>query len=263
MEEIATNVNVEIVRGCLNTDCLSWNTTCRHFGPIKKMPLLTLERILGALSKYDISNIALYGRGDALEHDNINQCFALVKTILPEATTFLNVDGHSMKLHEVPPCDYLNICHKEEITHPPFPSLAHIPKITHSFLVHKITHQLLDEVDKYIEETINLNGRNLYAIGSLWNIEFGIMPPVGTFTPLESETGIEIMVPQNPQKYPRRKVYIDIDGIVRKCLFSERQYKNINALLSVEGNNCNCEGCGMDVYTYKINPKGGDDLGKV
>jgi hypothetical protein len=263
MERIATNVNIEIVKGCANTDCLSWNTTCQHFGPIKRMPIYVLEVILRELSKYDISNIALYGRGDALEHNDINQCFALVKSILPAVTTFLNVDGHSMKKHEIPLCDYLNVCHKEEITHPPFSSISHIPKVTHSFLVRKITHKLLDEIDEYIGETIQLNNKNLYAIGSLWNIEFGIMPPIGTFTPLESEDGIEITIPQNPLKYPRRKVYIDINGIVRKCLFSDKKYKDINALLSIDGNNCNCEGCGMDVFTYKINLKGGDGIEKI
>lgn len=251
-----TNVNIEIVRGCKNNKCISWNKTCKHFGELKQMPLGTLESILYELGKYSITNIALYGLGDSLEHNNLNNCFSLVKKILPNVTTFLNVDGHSMLKHEIPYVDYLNICHKGKITYPPFRPIKHIPKVTHSFLVKKITYKLLDKIDKYINETIDLNSNKLYAIGTLWNIEFGIMPSKGTFKPIETEKGIDIEIPKVPTKYPRRKIYIDVDGIVRKCLFSEIIYPKIDSLLSVEGNNCNCNGCGMDVYTYKINLNG-------
>lgn len=257
---IDTNVNIEVVRGCKNVDCRSWQTTCNHNGPLKEMSLKELKDILIELSKHEITNIGLYGRGESLYHSKLQDCFDLVKEIIPSTTTILNIDGNMInKGIPLPKIDYLIILHKEKITHPVSSDIDHIGKIRHSFLVSKITLKLLDEIDEYIDKTINLNVNTEYVIGTLWDIEFGSPPKIGTFKPLEVEDGIDLYIPKDISRYPRRKIYIDIDGVVRKCLFSYVKYSTISDLLSIPGNNCNCEGCGMDVFSYKLNLKEGGE----
>lgn len=251
INRIPINVNLEILKGCRNYDCPCWNTTCSQSGNIVEMHHGLIEDTLEELSQIGIDNIALYGLGESLFHSDLAKVVETTKHILPNVPIHLNTDSHMMSMDvQIPPIDYFNICHKDGIHYSPFLNYSNAKKITHIFIVRTITWSLLENIDRYIGDTISLHPYQHYMIGSIWDCEFGSTPQIGTFKPLPVEDGIPV---QNsfPQKPVKRKLYIDVNGIVRKCMFSTTIYDSASKLIS-NYDRSECESCGMGAYKYII-----------
>lgn len=258
------NVNLEVLKGCKNTRCISWGKTCKQDGTLEEMTDTVLDRVLGELAEFPVTNIALYGLGESLYHSNLGDCIQKVRAVLPAVRLHLNTDAHMMIAGvRVPSVDYFNICHKKDILFPPFVNYEAANKVTHIFIVESITMALLRQIDEYIDQTIALHPQQHYMIGSLWDCDFGTSPTKGKIQPLAVEDGVPF-VPSTPEKacYKKRKVYISADGVVKKCLFSQTVYADIRSLLT-NYDRSECETCGMGAWKYLIDLKKGGDENEV
>lgn len=244
------NVNLEIIRGCENRECMCWNTTCIHDEPMAEMPMHILEQTLRELECIGIDNIALYGRGESLFHVKLNFVVEMARKYLG-VPIHLNTDAHMMvKGIDIPPVDFFNICHKGDILMSPFSNFSAPKKVTHIFITRKITNSLLSTIDEYIDRTIKLHPKQHYMIGSIWDCEFGTSPKKGTFKPIPVEGGIDIQL-CNPKKLAKKKMYVDVHGTIRKCMFSETVYSSISSLIN-NYDKTECANCGMGAYKYLI-----------
>lgn len=251
------NVNIEILKGCRNTKCICWNKTCKQSGVIKEMEYPLLINTLKTLSKYPISNIALYGLGESLYHSNINTCIDITRKFLPNVPIHLNTDVNMLldKKDYIPRVDYFNICHKEHVTPLRYLSIPRGVKVTHIFILSKITNSILKDIDNYIDHIFSINHvDNHFMIGSIWDFDFG-SPVIKKLFPLETEDGIVIFGDQ-PKKRICTKVYINVDGIVKKCFFSKKEYKLRDLLETYD--RTECESCNMGAYKYLIDIKSRD-----
>ena len=250
--ETPINVNIEIVKGCKNTSCICWNKTCKQNGLIKEMSIYFLSGILSKLQEINPSNVALYGLGESLYHRNLLGCITETRKYLPKSKIHLNTDVHVMNtFDDVPPVDYFNICLKKYIT--PLHRI-YVPdntKVTHIFILEKIDKKILSEIDKYIDVQFSRGyTKHHYMIGSLWDHDFGDSPKT-KMVPLEVENGIDIVLPvdgiHRGCEY-KRKVYIGIDGSIKKCMFSHIIYKNLDFIRKYDRSEC--KKCNMGAYKY-------------
>ncbi len=241
------NVNLEVLKGCQNTKCVCWNKTCRQDGTIKEMDFELLNTVLKVLVDYPVSNIALYGLGEPLYHSNLARCVTMARRL--KVPLHLNTDANMLKVsRKIPAVDYFNICHKETITQDIIMPDVPASKVTHIFILREISKKKLLEIDNYIGQMIksgNLNHH--YMIGSMWDMGFGQGVPKQH--PLPVKDGIEILGPQ-PKKKQCKKIYVGVDGTIKKCFFSKKTYSLRNLCDNYDYKECS--ECKMGAYKYVI-----------
>jgi len=250
-------VNLELVRGCRNTGCPCFGTTCPQDGSVYEMSEETLRDLLSPASPLSSiglhdSSLYLYGLGETLEHSRLQKMAGIIKQWKPHLKTIVNSDGHyfANKTPQVieektTPVDHLVVCYKRNRGFLNKEAIAALrPKTcVHLFLDKQINEDNLLEIDEYIDLIMQLRPDDGFRLAQMWESRFEAGVPdedlerddffnnIQTVPLIESGSGEESPAPQ--------RVYITYQGSYRTCLFSPEDHNDL--LQALEHSNCpNC-----------------------
>jgi organic radical activating enzyme len=253
------SVNIEIVKGCNNTNCKSWNTTCIHDGNIILMSNNTLDNIVRQLQDRTIKTLSLFGLGEPLIRNDLE---IIIKKLqdLNYKNLQVNTDAHMFNIitSALPRIDVLAITHKDDIVDTSFAVKKYtskVGKLAHVFILSQLTKSKLLEIDEYIDTCFNFHERQTFGIQPMWSCLFD-KPMTKNNIDFVIEDGIEIVGEPVPSTEVSR-AYFCVDGSIKKCFFSNKILNNIDD--AINNTETLCATCLVRGQAYEILTKGGDN----
>ncbi|MFH2084932.1 MAG: hypothetical protein ABII20_06375 [Candidatus Omnitrophota bacterium] len=217
------------------------------------MPMNLMQNIADELNGCDfgIKSIMLYGLGEAVIHPNLSAIIDLFSSTKTERVQ-INSDAHMIKRIKtnIPGCSSLVITHKDKIIDisENMRYLKSFNRISHVFILSKLTMNKLQEIDIYIDSVVEKHSDQKFAISPRWSCEFGKPAELKSNNVFTIEDGIKIDgVPVDSSEAVR--AYYQLDGTIKKCFFSDKIFATIGDVLNTDEL---CSDCNVRAQSYEI-----------
>jgi len=253
---VNVDINIELVKGCVNKRCPSYGKNCRPEIPSYMTEKVLYKILVEIAQNLDRPELYLYGRAEAVSHPRLEKMTEIVRGFFPKSRLCLSTDINMVNM--VGPAPY-SLFDKVTITYKEpslmycefdFDFLSSVAEMGHMFITRKVDREFLTRLDNYLDD---IPPDHRVVIAPLHDISFSCGDTETGRPGLELDEFARNLLGEEmePSEGSGVRAFYDINGKLNTCLFNSSSFSTLKEHLAGQQLHP-CKSCRMKTRILQV-----------